>query len=146
MKYKKMLQEIDLAVTRISGISSIWSASKGHSAHEISIMFVLMSGDIVTQKDICDMTAMPKQSAFNIIKDWSNKGYIKMLSHPKDKRAKSIHLTNKGEQYIDETLAEIFEMRASIIDEMGEEKFLQFTKTLNQYYRMLADILQNDMK
>ncbi len=141
MNYKNELLSVDLAITRISGSSSNWSAAKGHNASELGIMFVLMSKETVTQKDICNMTAMPKQTVNNIIRDWQSKEYIELVPHPKDKRAKSIALTKKGEKYVNDSLQPVLDMQEGVIDEMGEERFLEFSKMLDEYYKILTRLM-----
>ncbi len=141
MDYKKELLTVDLAITRISGSSSNWSAAKGHNASEISIMFVLMSKETVTQKDICNMTAMPKQTVNNIIRDWRANDFIELLPHPKDKRAKSIALTAKGEEYVNISLQPVLDMQAGVIDAMGKERFLEFSAMLDEYYKVLIELM-----
>ncbi len=146
MDKKAKLLGVNLAITRISGISSNWSTAKGHNASELGIMFVLMSKETVTQKDICNMTAMPKQTVNNIIREWQAEDYIELVPHPKDKRAKSITLTEKGEAYIQKTLEPVYEMQLGVIDEMGEEEFLSFSKMLGKYYRILLDAMVRDVE
>ena len=49
-----------------------------------------------TQKQICDEWYMPKQTVFNICKEFREKGWIEFYPSPTDKRERIMQLTNAG--------------------------------------------------
>lgn len=49
-----------------------------------------------TQKQICDEWYMPKQTVFNICKEFREKGWIEFYPSSTDKRERIMQLTNAG--------------------------------------------------
>ncbi len=141
MNYQEEFLTVNLAITRISGVSSNWSTLKGYNASEFSLMFVLMSKETVTQKDICDMTAMPKQTVNNIIREWKKDGYVELVSDPTDKRVKSLKLTEAGKQYVNAAFQPVHEIQEDVVKAMGEDKFLEFSNMLDDYYQLLSNVM-----
>ena len=63
-------------------------------------MFVLQLIDNgTTQKELCDTLFFPKQTINKIILSFEKKGYVKLTENPKDKRSRSIMLTDKGKSF-----------------------------------------------
>lgn len=63
-------------------------------------MFVLQLIDNgTTQKELCDTLFFPKQTINKVILSFEKKGYVKLTENPKDKRSRSIMLTDKGKSF-----------------------------------------------
>ena len=90
-------------------------AKTGLSYSEFAVLYTLAKDGRSTQKKIGEEWLIPKQTVFNVCKDFRQKGLVQIGEQSVDKRERAIELTQKGRDATDPIV------RAS--DELGERVF-----------------------
>ena len=103
-------------------------AKTGLSYSEFAVLYTLAKDGRSTQKKIGEEWLIPKQTVFNVCKDFRQKGLVQIGEQSVDKRERAIELTQKGRDATDPIV------RAS--DELGERVFARLgEKTPRSYFR-----------
>lgn len=99
------------------------------------ILYTLQEeGKTVKQSDICDNASMPKQTVNSALKKLEKDGYLS-LRRIDGKMGKSIHLTEKGFQFVDKKIKPIMlaeEKACSLFTEEEKGMFLKVFHSLVQ--------------
>ncbi|STZ62931.1 MarR family [Moraxella lacunata] len=107
----------------------------------LSEMFILYSfyhKKSLTQKDICDEWALPKQTVHTICKNLIAQSFVQMQDNPSDKRAKLLSLTDTGENYAKSIIAPLLEVENNTAQSFGIErleKLIQEFAELEQIFK-----------
>lgn len=113
----------------------------------LSEMFILYSfyhKKSLTQKDICDEWALPKQTVHTICKNLINQSFVEMHDNPSDKRAKLLSLTDTGENYAKSIIAPLLEIENNTAQSFGTErldKLIQEFAILQQVFKEQMGVL-----
>lgn len=91
----------------ISTIYEDYARKAGISYNSLYILNAIQQIKDCTQKEICEKTLLPKQTVNNVVTAFYKSGYIELREFPENRRIKTIHLTEKGEQYADELIPHI---------------------------------------
>ena len=104
-------------------------AKTGLSYSEFAVLYTLAKDGSSTQKKIGQEWLIPKQTVFNVCKDFRQKGLVQPSEQSADKRERAMSLTQKGRDAADPIV------RAS--DELGERVFVlgSAKKTPRSYFR-----------
>lgn len=98
----------------------------------ISLFILQLINDGTTQKELCDTLFFPKQTVNKVILSFEKKGYITLVENPRDKRSRSIMLTQKGQDFQNtvvpiieraelETFASLSEQQQQIMTDLWEK-------------------------
>lgn len=90
-------------------------AKTGLSYSEFAVLYTLAKDGRSTQKKIGEEWLIPKQTVFNVCKNFRQKGLVQIGEQSVDKRERAMSLTQKGRDAADPIV------RAS--DELGERVF-----------------------
>lgn len=107
----------------------------------LSELFVLYSfyyKKSLTQKDICDEWALPKQTVHTICKTLLEQNYLQSFDNPNDKRAKLLSLTQSGENYAKSIIAPLLQVENNTAQSFGIErleKLIQEFAELEQIFK-----------
>ena len=104
----KKISEIDECIDALI-------AKTGLSYSEFAVLYTLAKDGRSTQKKISEEWLIPKQTVFNVCKDFRQKGLVQIGERSADKRECAMSLTQKGHDIADPIV------RAS--DELGERVF-----------------------
>ena len=95
------------------------------------MLYTLAKDGSSTQKKIGEEWAIPKQTVFNVCKDFRQKGLVQSSEQSADKRERAMSLTQKGRDAADPIV------RAS--DELGERVFARLgEKNTEKLFSLLA--------
>ena len=95
-------------------------AKTGLSYSEFAVLYTLAKDGRSTQKKIGQEWLIPKQTVFNVCKDFRQKGLVQIGEQSADKRERAMSLTQKGHDVADPIV------RTS--DELGERVFAKLGK------------------
>lgn len=90
-----------------------------------------------TQKKIAELTGAPKQSVNNVIQDFLDKGFISLVTNPKDKRCKLIKITKAGKVLYKNTLLKIEEAELKVLSHFTDEEIEAYISFSAKYNEML---------
>ena len=103
-------------------------AKTGLSYSEFAVLYTIAKDGRSTQKKISEEWLIPKQTIFNVCKDFRQKELVQPSEQSVDKRERAMSLTQKGRDAADPIV------RAS--DELGERVFVRLgEKTPRSYFR-----------
>ena len=106
-------------------------AKTGLSYSEFAVLYTLAKDGCSTQKKISEEWLIPKQTVFNVCKDFRQKGLVQIGEQSVDKRERAMSLTQKGSDAADPIV------RAS--DELGERAFARLgEKNAQKLFSLLS--------
>ena len=106
----------------ISIIYEDYARKSGISYNSLYILNAIQQIKDCTQKQICERTLLPKQTVNNVITAFYKSGYIELREFPENRRIKTIHLTEKGEQYANELIPHIHQADKVAMRVLTEEQ------------------------
>ena len=116
----KHISEIDSAVNQ-------WIKKLGLSYNHFAVLYSLANAPDgqCTQKQIGDEWYLPKQTVFNICKEYKEKGWIEFEISPNDKREKIMRLTADGKAQAEPVLQATQSISEQAFSEFGKKKTMQ---------------------
>ena len=124
----KHISEIDSAVNQ-------WIKKLGLSYNHFAVLYYLANAQDgqCTQKHICDEWYLPKQTVFNICKEYKEKGWIEFEISPNDKREKIMRLTPAGQAYAKPILQATQSISEQAFNEFGKKKTMQLFALMREF-------------
>ena len=106
----------------ISIIYEDYARKLGISYNSLYILNAIQQIEDCTQKQICEKTLLPKQTVNNVVTAFYKNGYVELQEYPENRRIKTIHLTEKGEQYADKLIPHIHQADKVAMESLTEEQ------------------------
>ena len=78
------------------------------------ILYALNDGENHTQREICVDWGLPKSTVNTVVSEMKQNGYIELEPIKGKRREMTILLTEKGKQYADTVLKDIYEKEAEV--------------------------------
>lgn len=123
MSLQDEVKKFNIAISRIGGLYRRFEQECGKNILQIRILSALYFDGLQTQREICDMLELPKQTVNNIITAFINQGYIDWVASEQDRRAKIIRLTESGMDYAKAELQPFLEFDMNAAKRMGVDEF-----------------------
>lgn len=117
----------------ISIIYEDYARKSGISYNSLYILNAIQQIKDCTQKQICEKTLLPKQTVNNVVTAFYKSGYIELREFPENRRIKTIHLTEKGEQYANELISHIHQADKVAMESLTEEQQDTLLSLMNTY-------------
>lgn len=124
----KHISEIDSAVNQ-------WIKKLGLSYNHFAVLYSLANAPNgqCTQKQIGDEWYLPKQTVFNICKEYKEKGWIEFEISPNDKREKIMRLTADGKAQAEPVLQATQSISEQALAEFGKKKTMQLFALMREF-------------
>lgn len=120
-----------------------YAKAKGMTYMSMTVLeTICMHKENCTQKLICEETHYPKQSVNLIVKSFWQEGYLKLEELAEDRRNKRIVLTEKGEQYVKETVDALWTIDETATEAMSAPQREELLRLLMIY----ADAYERGIK
>lgn len=120
-----------------------YARSVGISYTSLQILKYITGTENCTQKTICEMSFLPKQTVNNIITSFYKKGYIELREMPEDRRNKTIHLTAKGKEYMDTFSPHIEDAEYEAMQTLSDEQRTMLVESIRLYGKIFREKLLN---
>lgn len=117
----------------ISIIYEDYARKSGISYNSLYILNAIQQIKDCTQKQICEKTLLPKQTVNNVVTAFYKSGYIELREFPENRRIKTIHLTEKGDEYADELIPHIHQADKVAMESLTEEQQDTLLSLMNTY-------------
>lgn len=124
-----------------------WSKAQGLSSNAVWVFYALYDNEKgCTQKEICRDWSIPKQTVNTILKDFSAKGYIEMLSVQEDKRNKLIRLTQSGQEFAGKIIGRLHQLEFYALSRMGVEDMKRTNDGMELFTKLFreGDLNENE--
>ncbi len=134
------MSNLDLLGRKISNFDAlidVWIAKLGIGYNHYAVLYTLADTTAqnlpCTQKCISEGWLIPKQTVFNICKDYKEKGWLVFGENPADKRERILHLTESGKAQALPVWQASRELGDSIFTRFGEEKTAQMFALMDEF-------------
>lgn len=130
-EYHEKIWQVHLS---ISDFFSEYAASVGLTFSAFKVLGILYKKKSCTQKDIMQLTYLPKQTVNAIINNFNKQGIIEEpVEAQNDKRNKVITFSEKGKIYADEIMHKIKKATYKALDNMGDINRVNLIKSITQF-------------
>lgn len=123
-EFNRVYREVDKLYHRIARES-------GLSDSAFIILYSIRETDkVTTQKDICDMGAMSKQTINSALKKLERDGFIELKVMESNHKNKQLLLTEKGQELVEEIIDPVISGENKVFDKMAErsKEFLHLSR------------------
>lgn len=96
------------------------------------ILYALNDGKQHSQKEICDSWDLPRSTVNTIMKELETDGYVSLSQIKGEKRELNVSLTDKGQKYAEELLAELYEIEKRVYTLFAESDLLAEMKRMRE--------------
>lgn len=127
-----------------------WNLTINNYAKSIKLSFInfrillnIFFNQDITQKKLCEILALPKQMVNVSITYFYNKGYIKLIENPKNRREKYIHFTDKGKEYSEKVILKFVEVQFNAIKEYNNKEFKNLIKNIEHLAELTCGAIEN---
>ncbi len=138
-KLKAMINIFSL-LRKANGLNRERANFYGLNDLESMILIQIGMNEKIKQKTLVNKFKAPKQTINSAIMNLKEKGFIDLRTDDKDKRAKNLYLTDKGELRRREVLVPIEEANRAMYEDLGEENIREITR----YLELLLDSISNN--
>ena len=108
-----------------------YAKSVGLSCTSLCILNAIYETDGCTQKQLCSLCFLPKQTVNAAVTGFYDKGWLRMQELPEDRRNKALHLTELGRSeagHILSRLRDCDRIAMSSLTESEQEQLLSLTR------------------
>ncbi len=110
-----------------------YAKSFGMTYSSLALLQLIWEKQPCTQKQLCDITMLPKQTINTIVMSFVRQGYMEMLELPDDRRHKTISLSVAGNEFADKVLPRIQRAEDCSIGQFSEEERQTFFRLLEKF-------------
>lgn len=94
-----------------------------------------------TQKQLCEITMLPKQTVHSIVMSFVKQGYIEVLESPEDRRQKTLSLSVEGINFANKVLPKIKNAEDRSIEQFSAEEKETFFMLLEKFSSTFSEEL-----
>lgn len=120
-----------------------YAKSVGLSYTHLQILHTIYDTENCTQKLLCERCFLPKQTVNLAITAFYKQGFILLKETQKDRRAKTIHFTPKGEEYAKNVLMTVKDGENTAMNNLTAEQREMLLALTEKYVRNCMKTLQN---
>lgn len=115
-----------------------WIGRLGLGYNHFAVLYSLANAENgqCTQKQICEEWYLPKQTVFNICKEYREKGWIEFSPSTTDKRERMMGLTEAGKQQADPIYHATLDMMARTFKTLGKQKTTQLFALMGEFCKV----------
>lgn len=112
-----------------------WIKKMGLTHTHFTVLYTLANTEDgqCTQKQICEEHYLPKQTVFNICKEYREKGWITFQTGEKDKRERILRLTDTGKAQAEPLLQATKTMCDRAFKSFGKQKTAQLFSLMTEF-------------
>lgn len=118
-------------------------AKTGLSYSEFAVLYMLAKDGCSTQKRIGEEWLIPKQTVFNVCKDFRQKGLVQIGEQSSDKRGRAMSLTQKGHDAADPIVRASDELGERVFASLGEKNAEKLFSLLTRFCEICDKEIEN---
>ncbi len=127
----------------IDSVYEYYAKQLGLNSTTLYLLHIIHTSEPCTQKQICDIMMLPKQTVNTIVRDYQNKGLLETTESLEDRRQKHIRLTRRGKDYCNQILPPVAEAEAYAMAQFtDDERSMMFT-LMEKYSKSFTSKLLN---
>ncbi|EGF11306.1 TPA: MarR family winged helix-turn-helix transcriptional regulator [Neisseria bacilliformis] len=140
-------QNLDKLGQLLSGINDLyvqWAKSKGIGHTTFIILYTLYYRESCTQKDICDVWNLAKQTVSTQCNELLDQGQINIVQNSENRRQKILSLTEQGCACIHPPAEEMRRAETGAFAALGEDLGRQLIEGAERFYQAFADRIRQE--
>ena len=118
-------------------------AKTGLSYSEFAVLYTLAKDGRSTQKKISEEWLIPKQTVFNVCKDFRQKGLVQPSEQSADKRERAMSLTQKGREAAEPITRASDELGERVFARLGEKNAQKLFSLLTRFCEICDKEIEN---
>ncbi|WP_240397328.1 MarR family winged helix-turn-helix transcriptional regulator [Lactobacillus crispatus] len=126
-------EKLNLSIIHGSRAYSQWEQDHDLPDYLVVIMYELLIRGKLTQRELVNLSDLPKQSINKGIKILRDHDHITMTVDPSDKRVRFCQLTEAGRKYAYDRLRPLFELEEKTDQAMGTDKMKLLAKLSEEW-------------
>ncbi|MCH4005229.1 MAG: MarR family winged helix-turn-helix transcriptional regulator [Lactobacillus crispatus] len=126
-------EKLNLSIIHGSRAYSQWEQDHDLPDYLVVIMYELLIRGKLTQRELVNLSDLPKQSINKGIKILRDHDHITMTVDPSDKRVRFCQLTKAGRKYAYDRLRPLFELEEKTAQAMGTDKMKLLAKLSEEW-------------
>lgn len=126
-------EKLNLSIIHGSRAYSQWEQDHDLPDYLVVIMYELLIWGKLTQRELVNLSDLPKQSINKGIKILRDHDHITMTVDPSDKRVRFCQLTEAGRKYAYDRLRPLFELEEKTAQAMGTDKMKLLAKLSEEW-------------
>lgn len=126
-------EKLNLSIIHGSRAYSQWEQDHDLPDYLVVIMYKLLIRGKLTQRELVNLSDLPKQSINKGIKILRDHDHITMTVDPSDKRVRFCQLTEAGRKYAYDRLRPLFELEEKTAQAMGTDKMKLLAKLSEEW-------------
>lgn len=128
-------EQLGKKITEIDDTIDLWIKKLGLSYTQFAVLYSLASSPDkqCTQKYICEEWLLPKQTVFNVCKEYKEDGWIIFSESTLDKRERILNLTEAGISQAEKILKATQIMSEKTFTHFGKKKTAELFKLLEEF-------------
>ncbi|MCZ3919119.1 MarR family winged helix-turn-helix transcriptional regulator [Lactobacillus crispatus] len=126
-------EKLNLSIIHGSRAYSQWEQDHDLPDYLVVIMYELLIRGKLTQRELVNLSDLPKQSINKGIKILRDHDHITMTVDPSDKRVRFCQLTEAGRKYAYDRLRPLFELEEKTAQAMGTYKMKLLAKLSEEW-------------
>ena len=126
-------EKLNLSIIHGGRAYSQWEQDHDLPDYLVVIMYELLIRGKLTQRELVNLSDLPKQSINKGIKILRDHDHITMTVDPSDKRVRFCQLTEAGRKYAYDRLRPLFELEEKTAQAMGTDKMKLLAKLSEEW-------------
>lgn len=126
-------EKLNLSIIHGSRAYSQWEQDHDLPDYLVVIMYELLIRGKLTQRELVNLSDLPKRSINKGIKILRDHDHITMTVDPSDKRVRFCQLTEAGRKYAYDRLRPLFELEEKTAQAMGTDKMKLLAKLSEEW-------------
>ena len=126
-------EKLNLSIIHGSRAYSQWEQDHDLPDYLVVIMYELLIRGKLTQRELVNLSDLPKQSINTGIKILRDHDHITMTVDPSDKRVRFCQLTEAGRKYAYDRLRPLFDLEEKTAQAMGTDKMKLLAKLSEEW-------------
>lgn len=130
-------------ISELNECTNALIAKTGLSYSEFAVLYTLAKDGCSTQKKIGEEWLIPKQTVFNVCKDFRQKGLVQIGEQSTDKRERAMSLTQKGHDVADPIVRTSDELGERVFARLGEKNAEKLFSLLTRFCEICDKEIEN---
>lgn len=121
-----------------------YARSVGLSYTSLSILSAIHARERCTQKTLCEVCFLPKQTVNGVIRQFYKDGWIRLVEMQEDRRNKAIHFTEKGREIADEILSRVRRSERLAMESLAEAEWDALLDLTRRYVSACREAMEKE--
>ncbi len=133
------MKKLDLMIQDVNYTYEQYARVMGINNTAMYIFFLIYQSNTISQKDICEITKIPKQTVNTVVKEYQRKRFIEAVPGKEDRRQKDLHLTQTGMEFCNKLLPPVIEAERRAFEHLSKSKQEQLLKLFDEYNQVFQE-------